>query len=140
MKYLYYLCLIFAFHSCEQIPLVDKIFTITATTTSNDSLVCFLEYDVNAIHYPDTNLPIVKPFKRIVRKDKPYYLDRQDENGKWEDYIASLPKDTLSIFFMDAKIFTDSTWQTIRDKYLVLKRYDLSAEQLKNLNFTINYP
>jgi hypothetical protein len=133
-------CILILLFGCKQPPLVDRIYTITATTSSNDSLVCFIEYDANAIHYPDTNLPLLKPFKRLVRKDKPYYLDRQDDNGKWEEYIASLPADTLSVFFLDAKVFTDSSWQTIRDKYLVLKRYDLSAEQLKSLNYTINYP
>ena len=139
MKY-FVLSLIFATQTCKQLPFSVLIYRIKATTSSNDSLVCFIEYEANAIHYPDTNLPLVKPFKRLVRKDIPYYLDRKDENGKWEEYIASLPADTLSVFFLDAKVFADSSWQTIRDKYLVLKRFDLSAEQLKNLNFTINYP
>jgi hypothetical protein len=82
-------------------------------------------------------LPTVKPIKQIVKKNQTTFFDH---NLKWEDYISSLPADTLSIFFIDAKIFSNSSWQTIRDKYLILKRYDLSAEQIKNLNYTINYP
>jgi hypothetical protein len=37
----------------------------------------------------------------------------------------------ILLFILDAKIFIDSSWQTIKDEYLVYKRYELSAEQLK---------
>jgi hypothetical protein len=81
---------------CKQPPLVDKIFRIKVTTTSNDSLVCYLEYHVNGIHYPDTSLPIIKPQKQVVKNNKAFYIDR---GNPWEDYIATLPADTLSVFF-----------------------------------------
>jgi hypothetical protein len=131
---------LFTLFGCKQVPFASYVSRIIVKTSTNDSLICFVEYNNSNIHYPDTSLPIGKPFKQLIKLNKPYYLDKTGKDNTWANYIATLPVDTLCIFILDAKIFADSSWQTIRDKYLVLKRYDLSAEQLKNMNFTINYP
>jgi len=34
----------------------------------------------------------------------------------------------------------NDSWENIRDNYKVPKRYDLSLDDLKNMDWTINYP
>lgn len=46
---------------------------------------------------------------------------------------------TMMIFVFDAQVLETTPWDTIKKKYMVLKRYDLSLEDLKRMNWTITY-
>ncbi|MCL2727598.1 MAG: hypothetical protein FWD56_04360, partial [Bacteroidales bacterium] len=48
--------------------------------------------------------------------------------------------DTLSFFIFDADIFNAYTWEEIQSGYMVLKRYDLSPQDLRALRRRITYP
>ena len=43
-------------------------------------------------------------------------------------------------FIYDACILETTPWDTIKAKYIVLKRYDLSLQDLQQMNWTITYP
>jgi hypothetical protein len=58
----------------------------------------------------------------------------------FEDFMNKVQVDTIMIFIFDAKIIETVPWDTIRTKYLVLKRYDLNLQDLQRLNWTITYP
>jgi len=47
---------------------------------------------------------------------------------------------TIRYIFYDAQILETTPWDTVRAKYLILKRYDLSLEDLQRMNWTITYP
>ena len=48
--------------------------------------------------------------------------------------------DTLSIYFFDADVVDNIPWETVREEYKVLKRYDLSIEDIQLLDYEITYP
>ena len=48
--------------------------------------------------------------------------------------------DTLTVFVFDAQVLETTPWDTVKAKYLVLKRYDLSLDDLNKLNWEITYP
>jgi hypothetical protein len=60
----------------------------------------------------------------------------------WESFLTSDDKimDTLMIFVFDAKIYEDTSWDTIVSNYMILKRYDFSLKDLEDRNWIIIYP
>src|SRR6056297_3148236 len=59
---------------------------------------------------------------------------------RWVERISYLPLDTLSIYFFHPDTLSTYDWNEIRSGYKVLKRYDLSIDDLTSLNFTVPYP
>ena len=55
-------------------------------------------------------------------------------------YKEGVPSDTISFIVYDFKDLENLEWSVIRDEYKILKRYDLSLEDLKKLNFALYYP
>jgi hypothetical protein len=73
------------------------------------------------------------------QSDKPLNILRDC----WEIQFKTksiLPSDTLMIYVFDAEIIENIPWSTIANGYMILKRYDLSLEDLAKLNWTITYP
>jgi hypothetical protein len=68
---------------------------------------------------------------------KPFY-----EQSCWEGIIRGerIPADTLMVFVFDSKVIETTPWEDVTNKYMVLKRYDLSLEDLQASDFTITYP
>jgi hypothetical protein len=87
--------------------------------------------------YPDTLLPYKKPGNEII---SPNNRNNLISSHKWEDVISSLPSDTLSIYFLDADTVNICGWEEVAKDYKVLKRYDFSVDDLKNMNWTVTYP
>jgi hypothetical protein len=48
--------------------------------------------------------------------------------------------DTLSIYVFDTDTLNTYDWVKVKVGYKVLKRYDLSLDDLKQMNWTITYP
>jgi hypothetical protein len=57
-----------------------------------------------------------------------------------QGYFATIPSDTLEIFIYDAKLVQTTPWDSVAAKYLVLKRYDLSLQDLEKMNGIVTYP
>ena len=91
--------------------------------------MCYASYN-----YPDTNLATNKPLLQTI---SPYASTKVISKEKWEDV---LPKDTLIIFILSKDTVDKYTWEKIRSTYNILKRYDLSLEDLENLSWTVIYP
>ena len=90
--------------------------------------------------YPDTVLPTNRPGMRYVPPGKKWVISETGMGGTWTSIFSNLPSDTLSIYLFDANTLSGYDWSQIRDGYIILKRYDLSLQDLKNRNFTITYP
>jgi hypothetical protein len=59
----------------------------------------------------------------------------------WEDrFDSEIKSDTLMIYVFDAHVLENTTWDTVKAEYLVLKRYDLSLKDIQKLNWAITYP
>ncbi len=93
-----------------------------------------------SLRYPDTTLiydlnPTVDPtLYRIYKFNNKAQFDRDCYEG-W--FFAV---DTIMCFIFDAQTIERTPWDTIMTNYLILKRYDLSINDMQNTNWTITYP
>lgn len=61
----------------------------------------------------------------------------------WENSFVSeelLPSGILMVYTFDATTVENTPWETVTNDYMVLKRYDLSLQDLRNMNWVITYP
>ena len=86
--------------------------------------------------YPDT----------LIVKDKPHLMITQSMTsskdfdwGTWKERFRELKNDTLSVFIFHTDTLNKYTWDEVRDGYMILKRYDLSFDDIHRLDF-ISYP
>jgi len=124
-------------YKCENIPY--KRYDISLMNNSEHSIGCYFALGGNfGTYYPDTLLPATNHY--IINEIKSGKIHYYDSGIKWEEIFFNLPKDTLSVFIFHTDTLTEYTWNEVRDKYMILKRYDLSLDDLRRLNFKITYP
>lgn len=118
-------------------PLAEKFYTITIRNQSSESIYFYFAGNNAEIQYPDTTLPSNKPSLIKVKPDDYFQVDSRNP---WKEEIKKLPADTLSVYIFDSDTYQDSAWSKIKNEYLVLKRYDLSYEDIEKRDFEIKYP
>ena len=121
---------------CE--PFMEKWYYINVTNLSPKALMVTAGYGrflMNA--YPDTILPSTEPSLQKVEPNK--HIDLTS-SFKWENVIQDMPLDTLSIYFFDADTLETYSWIQVKKENKVLKRFDLSVQDLKDKNWKIHYP
>jgi hypothetical protein len=63
-----------------------------------------------------------------------------------KDYYSAPSKaifkhiDTLTVFVFDAQVVESTPWDTVKARDLVLKRYNLSLDDLNKLQWLLTYP
>jgi hypothetical protein len=60
-------------------------------------------------------------------------------SGRSDCYENTL-KDTLYVFIFEEDVLANHPWADVVDKNLILQRYDLSLQDLQQLNWQISYP
>ena len=61
--------------------------------------------------------------------------------GQSYDWTKSLSDiDTIRVFVLDKKQYDETDWDTIRDQYQILQRYDFAKADLNFLGWRIAYP
>lgn len=120
--------------SCDK----DKSYTIKVENNSLKGIqVTAGSPGYGMFSYPDTTLPIKKPsLTYIEANDYNYLINR----FKWEEEIPKLLKDTLSIYFFNADTINAYGWDKIQSNYKVMRRYDLSVQDLQKTNWIVTYP
>ena len=88
--------------------------------------------------YPDTLLHNSNIY--IYRRIDPQKYFSTDSRRKWRDIFKELPKDTLSIFIFSSDTLNKYSWEEVRRDYKILKRYDLSIQDLELLDYKVYYP
>jgi len=124
-----FIAIIFIAAGCPY--LVESVDLITIQNYSNDTIRYYASYI-----YPDTSMSNSKP--RLIRIN-PQNFGFLDSKKDWEKVLTP-PNDTVSIFFLSESVVNTYDWDEVRNKYLILKRYDLSLDDLKLLKWTIHYP
>jgi len=133
-KYIFFIIII-TINSCVDLDGTDYRLKIVNSTSK------YLYFN-DQYKYPDT---LIEEFNNIGLKDS-YLIDPNSEKliptqVPWERIFRNdLPSDTLSIFIFDGEIIETVPWDTIRKNYMILKRYDLSYDDLVRMNWTISYP
>ena len=77
----------------------------------------------------ETSTRIVKPGDSSIFK----YWNKSHKN-------AISPTDTFSVFILDEDVYYLCSWLDICKNYKVLSRYDLSGDDIINLQYTVPYP
>lgn len=86
-------------------------------------------------HYPDTLISADNPIRTINAHDSRYV----DVGRNMERFFESLPRDTVSIFFLDADTVKKYSLEAINKEYMILERRDLSYWDLINSNSKVSY-
>ncbi len=128
--------IVFCSSSCNKFPLVDFGEEVAIENKSQLSIRYFIP-DIKS-QYPDTNLPTNKPsLRKVLPSD--YFVEFLRSPDK-TSYFDHLQADTLSVFIIDNAIYENEPWDSIRINYHILKRFDLSIEDIKDSNYIITYP
>ena len=86
--------------------------------------------------YRNTVTPVYK-----VKSGEQNNRRATDDNYCLEDtFIDHSFSDTLNLYVFDAFIVENTPWEVVARDYLVLKRYDLSLEDLQKLDWRVTYP
>jgi hypothetical protein len=88
--------------------------------------------------FPDTLLPATRTFEVIPVRPGGRFVLQNSIN--WERVISQLPKDTLSVFFFHTDTLNKYAWEEIRDRYMILRRYDLSLDDFRKLQNRFGIP
>ncbi|MZQ50376.1 MAG: hypothetical protein GT598_15370 [Bacteroidales bacterium] len=110
-------------------------FKMKITNNSNSTIYFF-----DSFAYPDT---IIRPEENPINIPEtnsvlPGSTRANRMRGSWESKFEI--RDTLMIFIFDETTLRTVPWDTIRKNYMILKRYDLSLEDLVKMDWRVTYP
>ncbi len=125
---------------------------LTIINNSPDSI--YYDYSFN---YPDTGLPEISPilkgeveinhkkqsinnFDGYHQGIKPYDTLVLRYMGDFEQSVKDNPHKKLLIFIYDTDTIQKYTWEEVRKENKIMKRYELTVQELKQSNWTIIYP
>ena len=115
--------------------------TITFTNRTMDTLYVIANSD-----YPDTLAFQSQPDPLLDPNFTKVLPEESNSQALWRRDCIELafkdliPSDTLMVYVFDAQILESIPWDTVKSQYPVLKRHDLSLEDLQQLNWEIIYP
>lgn len=113
----------------------DKHDLIMFTNNSSE-----LIYVSGSWTYPDTTINFSSPALagdsyKVASNTNDDPLRLQDTyEGCFEQF------EKVMVFVFDAQVLETTPWDTVKAKYLIIKRYDLSLDDLQRMNWTITYP
>jgi hypothetical protein len=113
--------------SCELF--VDHEYYIKIQNNSNDKVRCYASYN-----FPDTSLNQTKPRLQLINPKSFTTIGSQE---KWDKVLA---KDTLEIFIISEDTLIKYDWSIIQIDYKILKRFDLSIQDIERLGSNVIYP
>ena len=137
-EHLIFLCFsIIVFQSCDNFG--DTFYLIELNNKSNHNIRFAVGTAGTQYVYPDTLItqnksdmglaPLSSGTNTFIGKGTP-----------WEDRFKELPKDTLSFYIFNQDTLNTYLWETIRNEYKIMVRYDLSIQDLELLDYKIIYP
>lgn len=121
--------------------------------TNNDhNFITFINKSNTVLYtYPDYRYPNTDSYKDLdpnkLKVNPQYKVNSNESNTRaltaynWESaYEPINTKSGIIMFYVfDAKTYDEKGWDYIKTNNLVLKRYDLTLQDLKNSNWTITY-
>lgn len=125
--FIYLLPILLCGHSCG--PFGDYELIINFQNNSDYTILSAEEYD-----YPDTTLREKLYFETTLPKS---YGRAASSTRRWHRVIVN---GKMCLFLLDKDVVDNVPWETVREDYMILQRYDLSIADLEKLNWTIYYP
>jgi len=108
------------------------VYAIMINNKTNNELLVFYQ-----LNYPDTTLQKSRPDVSTIQQRSTGLIP---SDKKWDDIIMQNKYQTLSLFFLAGGTFEKYSWDTVRSKYIILKRMEFPLDSLRNLNWTVQYP
>jgi hypothetical protein len=98
-------------------------------------------YFSESFRYPDTltlypNPSLDPGYFKIISNSRKNDITRDC----FETEFQLQDKGIIMYYLFDANTLETTPWDTIVKKYIILKRYDLSLQDMQNMNWTITYP
>jgi hypothetical protein len=138
IKIFIFIILVTNLSKCEK-AVMDKRYAVYIKNNAEHSIGAYFALGGKlGTLFPDTILPETKQY--VITEIKPNTIYIYDSGIKWEEIFLKLPKDTMSVYIFHTDTLYKYPWERIRDDYMILKRYDLSLEDLQDLNWAITYP
>jgi hypothetical protein len=117
--------------------------SISFKNNTDKELVVMMDY-----LYPDTIKGIAATGGYILNADwrvQPGEIGNKDAlhiRSCWEARFEGslMPSDTIMIFVFATQVLESMPFPDVYENYLILKRYDLSLQDLQNLDWQISYP
>jgi hypothetical protein len=133
---LFWVLLIFIFSSaCES--WLAKTYAFKMKNNSGRAIRFCFAYSPSESRYPDTSLPINSAILLPLAAQASAV---RRSSAPWQTLIANTPADTLSIYVIAQDTLAKYPWDTIRARYNILQRYDISAQDYENRNEVLEYP
>ena len=125
-------------NTCTEKDVSKPDSTLKILNNSNDTLFYYIEY--RAIG--DTLLPdfSIFPDEQAKELNTIEPLSTKEDNDAFVKAFDRLENKVLMLFIFDKEVVDNVPWDTIREEYMVLKRYDLSLQDLEGNNWTVAYP
>ena len=113
----------------------DCHFYISLNNQSDKPVYMVVTYD-----YPDTSMNFQNP----RHQGSTYHIPaKSKESVKSEPCIETniekSPGKKISLFIFDAGVVDATPWSQVRQNYQVLKRMDLTAEEIDNLHYSVDF-
>lgn len=114
----------------EKEPTLPELQLIVNNTSNSNILFC------DQGIYPDTSLPEIGFNEDNINI---YAVNAEISKTFWYSKSRFDTRKKTCFFVYDKDLILKAPWDSIRDNYLILKRYDLSYDDIKMLNWTISY-
>jgi len=120
---------------------MDRRYSLYLKNNADYSIIYFTGININPLPavYPDTTL-LVDSFSLEARIQPGENMDLWARGIKIKELFEDLPADTLSIYLFHIDTLKNNTWAEVQAGYKILKRYDLSLEDLEHLDYKLSYP
>ena len=126
------LCLLLISSSCKD----EKEQRLRVQNNSDKTIY----YDWSS-SYPDSSIYFGNPTANSHRcKVNAKSISNSSYLSPNKNYFGSRDMDTMIVFIFDAELIEALSWDSVRSKGLVLKRYFLSLDDLEEMNWIVNYP
>ncbi|MBD3350647.1 MAG: hypothetical protein GF364_04080 [Candidatus Lokiarchaeota archaeon] len=108
------------------------MYTDSKYLTTDSSIIFDRDSNYVYINYNIGNSP--EEYKIGARESKPYTVTQ----GTWE--LLEKRGDTIPFYFFDAEVIESLPWDSIKNNYLILDRYDLTFSELDSASWIITFP
>lgn len=111
----------------------------TIVIENNSSIDILVYYDFN--RYPDTSITEQNPFLNDTQYELALVSSNETkiEENEFVKILNSSDR-SMMLFIFSRDTIDQVPWPRIRDEYLILRRYDLTLEDLEAMNWTVEYP
>ncbi len=117
---------------------MDYEYPLRLDNNSAYSIDCYFSFSEKIAPFAPNTEPDTIHY--LFRGVKPQEYYRYSSSLSWEEKLSYIKSDTISIYIFHTDTLNRYSWKKICEDYLVLKRYDLSLEDLKTLKFKVPYP